>query len=93
MKESCSFTDESGAHWCFKTITNVHREGFAKAFICCGAGCNCKLFYSSPTNYCAEGVHCCLFDHERAFQKGGDSARRLLLWKKTVPDARERSFE
>ena len=69
MKESCSFTDESGVHWCFKTITNVHRNGFDKAFVCCGAGCNCKLFYSSPTNYRVEGVHCCLFDHEREFRK------------------------
>ena len=69
MKESCSFTDESGVHWCFKTITNVHRNVFDKAFVCCGAGCNCKLFYSSPTNYRVEGVHCCLFDHEREFRK------------------------
>ena len=69
MKESCSLTDENGVHWCFKTITNVHRNGFDKAFVCCGVGCNCKLFYSSPTNYLVEGVHCCLFDHEREFRK------------------------
>ena len=69
MKESCSLTDESEVHWRFKTITNVKRNGFDKAFVCCGAGCNCKLFYLSPTNYRVEGVHCCLFDHEREFRE------------------------
>ena len=68
-KESCSLTDENGAHWCFKTIKNIHRDGFDKAFVCCGSRCNCKLFYASPTNFRLEGVHCCLFDHEREFRK------------------------
>ena len=69
QKESCSFTDANGINWCFKAITNVRRAGFDKAFVCCGHLCNCKLFYSSPTDYIIEGVHCRLFDHEREFRK------------------------
>ena len=69
QKESCSLTDINGVRWCFKAITNVRRAGFDKAFVCCGPRCNCKLFYSSPTDFLIEGVHCCLFDHEREFRK------------------------
>ena len=80
-KESCSLTDENGIHWCFKTITNIHRDGFDKAFVCCGHGCNCKLFYSSPTHFRIEGTHCCLFDHAREFRKRQRLNTAIVLMK------------
>ena len=69
QKESCSITDINGGHWRFKSITNIHQAGYDKAFACCGHHCNCKPFYSSPTDYIIEGAHCCLFDHEREFRR------------------------
>ena len=66
---SCCFTDESGVHWCLKTIKNINTERFSRVFVCSGQRCNFKLFYASPSDFCVSGFHCCTFDHEREYRK------------------------
>ena len=66
---SCCYTDETGLHWCLKSITNINPGRFSKVFVCCGRLCNFKLFYASPSDFCVSGFHRCAFDHEREYRK------------------------
>ena len=76
--EACCVTDTGGRHWCFKTITNIKLYGYSKCFVCCGALCNVKVYFTSQDNLLVSGTHVCTFDHEREYRKRSDTTLRLV---------------